>query len=32
MREETVADTWRGGAVKALDGQFAALAAAVPAA
>ena len=29
---ETVADAWRGGAVKALEGQFAALAAAVPAA
>jgi NAD(P)-dependent dehydrogenase (short-subunit alcohol dehydrogenase family) len=29
---ETVADAWRGGAVKALEGQFAALAATVPAA
>jgi hypothetical protein len=29
---ETLADAWRGGAVKALEGQFAALAAAVPAA
>ena len=29
---ETVADAWRGGAVKALEGQLAALAAAVPAA
>ena len=29
---ETVAGTWRGGAVKVLEGQFAALAAAVPAA
>ena len=29
---ETVADAWRGGAVKALEGQFAALASAVPAA
>jgi NAD(P)-dependent dehydrogenase (short-subunit alcohol dehydrogenase family) len=29
---ETVADAWRSGAVKALEGQFAALAAAVPAA
>ena len=29
---ETVADAWRGGAVKALEGQFAALAAAAPAA